>query len=145
MAEVVVDISRREAVLGQHGSACCARHELARSAYVHAPPFGPPKGHQVLVYSTLTAMLLATFSYFRVSCAAATLFAFQTYTSSRVAEVGVDLSRREAVRGQHGSACYARQQLATLFAFQTYNWLRVAELVVDICRGEAVLGQHGSA
>ena len=43
-----------------HG-ACCTRHQFARSTHGCARPFGPSKGHQVLVYSTLTATLLATF------------------------------------------------------------------------------------
>jgi hypothetical protein len=57
VAEVVIYIAKGEAVLGQHGSACCTRHQLARSTQAYASPFGPPKGHQVLVYSTLAATL----------------------------------------------------------------------------------------
>ena len=52
VAEVVISISWGEAVLRQHSSACCVRHQLTISTHGHALSLAPPKSHQVLFYPT---------------------------------------------------------------------------------------------
>ena len=59
VAEVVINISRGEAVLGQHVTACFALHQLALSTLGYALSLDPPKGYQLLIFSTRTANLSA--------------------------------------------------------------------------------------